>query len=117
MKPAGAQTAANAAPAIVKKSSPNGKLTIYGLGSVKGSLNHMRILVEAEVIRLLFQLGKRDFYSYRDYTENIDGVVLIEPTFLKKIKGSRVLASLSQCKQNGSQKILLLFEFRFINVS
>lgn len=48
------------APAVVKKSSPNGKLTIY--------------------------LGKRDFISYKDYSENIDGILLIDPNYLDRIK-------------------------------
>ena len=60
-------------PAVVKKSSPNGKLTIY--------------------------LGKRDFISYKDYVENVDGVVLIDPIYLERIKKHRVLITLN-CIQN-----------------
>ena len=65
------------APAVVKKSSPNGKLTIY--------------------------LGKRDFISYKDYSENIDGILLIDPNYLDRIKKHKIMISLN-CNQRFGQE-------------
>uniref|UniRef100_A0A3P8U6T5 Beta-arrestin-1 n=1 Tax=Amphiprion percula TaxID=161767 RepID=A0A3P8U6T5_AMPPE len=47
---------------VFKKASPNGKLTVY--------------------------LGKRDFVDHVDLVEAVDGVVLIDPEYLKERKGS-----------------------------
>ncbi|CAG02160.1 unnamed protein product, partial [Tetraodon nigroviridis] len=46
---------------VFKKASPNGKLTVY--------------------------LGKRDFVDRVDQVESVDGVVLIDPEYLKERKG------------------------------
>ncbi|XP_055521839.1 beta-arrestin-1-like [Leucoraja erinacea] len=45
---------------VFKKSSPNGKLTVY--------------------------LGKRDFVDHVDFVEPVDGVVLVDPEYLKQRK-------------------------------
>ncbi|XP_038674682.1 beta-arrestin-1 isoform X3 [Scyliorhinus canicula] len=45
---------------VFKKSSPNGKLTVY--------------------------LGKRDFVDHVDFVEPVDGVVLVDPEYLKERK-------------------------------
>ncbi|CAB1458460.1 unnamed protein product [Pleuronectes platessa] len=45
---------------VFKKASPNGKLTVY--------------------------LGKRDFVDHVDLVEPVDGVVLIDPEYLKERK-------------------------------
>ncbi|KAM9820295.1 beta-arrestin-1 [Neosynchiropus ocellatus] len=49
-----------AAAGVFKKSSPNGKLTVY--------------------------LGKRDFVDHVDLVEPVDGVVLVDPEYLKERK-------------------------------
>ncbi|XP_030599630.1 beta-arrestin-1-like [Archocentrus centrarchus] len=48
---------------VFKKASPNGKLTVY--------------------------LGKRDFVDHVDRVEPVDGVVLIDPEYLKERKGEK----------------------------
>ncbi|XP_019723005.1 beta-arrestin-1 isoform X3 [Hippocampus comes] len=47
---------------VFKKASPNGRLTVY--------------------------LGKRDFVDHVDRVEPVDGVILIDPDYLKERKGS-----------------------------
>ncbi|XP_010212771.1 PREDICTED: beta-arrestin-1 [Tinamus guttatus] len=49
-------------PRVFKKASPNGKLTVY--------------------------LGKRDFVDHIDVVDPVDGVVLVDPEYLKERKGN-----------------------------
>uniref|UniRef100_A0A3Q2NUU0 Uncharacterized protein n=1 Tax=Fundulus heteroclitus TaxID=8078 RepID=A0A3Q2NUU0_FUNHE len=46
---------------VFKKSSPNCKLTVY--------------------------LGKRDFVDHLDHVDPVDGVILVDPEYLKDRKG------------------------------
>ncbi|KAB0390198.1 hypothetical protein E2I00_005276, partial [Balaenoptera physalus] len=50
---------------VFKKASPNGKLTVY--------------------------LGKRDFVDHIDLVDPVDGVVLVDPEYLKERRGARHL--------------------------
>ena len=67
---------------VFKKSSQNGKITTY--------------------------LGKRDFIDHVDYTESIDGIVLLDPDYVKEVPGRKVLATLSCVFRYGREDLDVL---------
>ncbi|KAL3312963.1 Beta-arrestin-1 [Cichlidogyrus casuarinus] len=70
---------------IFKKSSPNGKLTVY--------------------------LGKRDYIDHISHVDPIEGVVLVDPEY---IKNRKVFVTLQGCFRYGRSDIDLIIGFSFV---
>ncbi|VFV19259.1 beta-arrestin-1-like isoform 1 [Lynx pardinus] len=64
-------------PEVFKKASPNGKLTVY--------------------------LGKRDFVDHIDLVDPVDGVVLVDPEYLKERRGEVVVPTSSPSNKHQSR--------------
>lgn len=72
----------NSSTRVFKKSSANNKITTY--------------------------LGKRDFIDYEDFTEPVDGVVLIDQDYITEIPGRKVLVSCSCTFRYGREDLDVL---------
>lgn len=91
---------------VFKKATPNGKLThrksifrvkyLLRLSSRSVMLTDINIKIYY-LGKLTVYLGKRDFIDHLDYTDPIDGVVVVENDYLQ---GRRVFGQVSKASRN-----------------